>query len=237
MKKALITGGNTGLGAAFVTQLRKLGYETVTAGRRDCDYLQDLSQPGAGEELYAKVRGDGHDIDLLICNAGLGLSGDFAAQDPEKLNDLIGVNITALTVLNRLFAAEMLKKGEGHIVNISSTGGFQPGPYMAAYYASKAYVLSLTRALAVELKGSGVTVTAVCPGAIATGFSNKAGRKNPKNAMDPQKIAQISLKGILKGKPLITPGPAAKLCHLYTKLTPSRFSAWAVARYQKHLNW
>lgn len=242
--KVLITGASAGLGKALAAEFQRRGYQVLAAGRSrealeklsavSC-YPLDLSAPGAGSELAARVRSDGHTVDILVCNAGLGLSGPFGEQSPAALDALIQVNIAALTALNRAFLPEMRERGEGRVLNVASTGAWQPGPYMAAYYASKAYVLSLTRALREEYRGTGVTVSALCPGSIATEFSRRSGRADPGRAMTPEKVAKIAVDGLLKGKGVITPGLENKALHAASKTLPASLMAKFVSGYQKKL--
>ena len=123
----------------------------------------------------AEVRARGIVANVLVNNAGFGTTGPFARMSPASQLKMIQVNVAALTALTRLVLDDMLARGRGRILNVASTAAFQPGPYMAVYYATKAYVLSFSEALAYELKGSGVTVTALCPGPTATGFQERAG--------------------------------------------------------------
>lgn len=242
--KVLITGASAGLGKALAAEFQRRGYQVLAAGRSrealeklsavSC-YPLDLSAPGAGAELAARVQADGHTVDILVCNAGLGLSGAFGEQSPAALDALIQVNIAALTALNRAFLPEMRERGGGRVLNVASTGAWQPGPYMAAYYASKAYVLSLTRALREEYKGTGVTLSALCPGSISTEFSRRSGRSDPVRAMTPEKVAKTAVDGLLKGKGVITPGLENKALHAASKALPAPLMAKFVAGYQKRL--
>lgn len=242
--KVLITGTSAGLGKALAAEFQSRGYQVLAAGRSrealeklsavSC-YALDLSAPGAGTELARQVQADGHRVGILVCNAGLGLSGAFEAQSPAALDALIQVNVAALTALNRAFLPEMRSRGVGRVLNVASTGAWQPGPYMAAYYASKAYVLSLTRALREEYKGTGVTVSALCPGSIATEFSRRSGRADPGRAMTPEQVAKTAADGLLKGKGVITPGLENKALHAASKVLPAPLMAKFVAGYQKRL--
>lgn len=242
--KVLITGASAGLGKALAAEFSARGYQVLAAGRNGAaleqlpaisHYALDLSTPGAGTELANRVAADGHRVDILVCNAGLGLSGAFGEQSLAALDALIQVNIAALTALDRAFLPQMAVRGEGRVLNVASTGAWQPGPYMAAYYASKAYVLSLTRALREEYKGTGVTLSALCPGSIATEFSRRSGRADPGRAMTPQQVAKIAVDGLLKGKGVITPGLENKALHAASKVLPAPLMAKFVAGYQKRL--
>lgn len=243
-ENVLITGASSGLGKALAEEFSRRGYQVLASGRDEAAlekltahsrYALDLSQPGAGAELARWVQADGHQVDILVCNAGLGLSGPFGEQSPEALDALIQVNMAALTALNRAFLPQMLERQQGRILNVASTGAWQPGPYMAAYYASKAYVLSLTRALRAECLGTGVTVSALCPGSVATDFSRRSGRADPARAMAPEKVAKIAVDGLLRGKGVITPGWVNKALHAASKVLPAPVMARFVARYQKGL--
>ena len=240
----LITGASAGLGKALAQEFQRRGYRVIAAGRSRAAleklsavrcYPLDLSAPRAGEELARQVLSDGYGVDVLVCNAGLGLSGAFGEQSPDALDALIQVNIAALTALNRAFLPLMLAQDGGRVLNVASTGAWQPGPYMAAYYASKAYVLSLTRALREEYKGTGVSLSALCPGSIATEFSRRSGRADPGRAMTPEQVAKIAVDGLLKGKGVITPGLENKALHAASKALPAPLMAKFVAGYQKRL--
>src|SRR5262249_37326666 len=135
---------------------------------------EDLSQPGAAQRVWDRVRSLGAEVDCLINDAGVGDHGSFAGSDLAKQESMIGVNITALTALTRLFLPPMLERGQGRILNVASVTGFLPGPLMSVYFATKHYVLAFSEALIEELRGSGVTVTALCPPPVRTSFSRTA---------------------------------------------------------------
>src|SRR5690242_11202029 len=150
-------------------------------------------------------------IDILVNNAGYGNFGEFAKMPIEDTLGQINLNITALTVLTRLFAPAMIERRSGKIMNVASTAGFQPGPLMAVYYATKAYVISFSEALANELNGTGVTVTCLCPGVTDTGFQGRAGTENTvlfKTArpMDAKTVARDGYRGLMAGKTLVISG-------------------------------
>jgi short-subunit dehydrogenase len=152
---------------------------------------------------------------------------------------MIQVNVAALTALTRLVLEDMLPRGRGKILNVASTAAFQPGPYMAVYYATKAYVLSFSEALAVELTDSGVTVTALCPGPTATGFQQRAGLQEARlfqNAvvMDARSVAYRGIQGMMAGKSLVIPGTTNRVMALATRLVPHSFAARLVARLHQH---
>jgi short-subunit dehydrogenase len=173
----------------------------------------------------------------LVNNAGLGDYGPFAEADPAKLDTLIALNVGALTGLTRAYLPGMLTRGDGRILNVASTASFQPGPLMAVYYATKAYVLSLSEALAEETRGSGVTVTALCPGPTATGFQAGAamedsrlvrGRKLPTAAS----VASFGVAAMRKGDAVAVPGIMNKMLAASVRVTPRSIVRRLVHRMQ-----
>ena len=155
-------------------------------------------------------------VDILVNNAGFGTSGKFAQTDLHAELDMIGVNVAALTHLTKLFLGPMLERKRGRILNVASTAAFQPGPLMAVYYATKAYVLSFSEAIAEELTGTGVTVTALCPGPTATGFQQVAnmGTEALLKLMRPvssMEVARAGYRGMMRGKRIVIPGLKNKL--------------------------
>ena len=184
---ALVTGASGGLGAELARELARRGHDLVLAARSVAPMealaaeLQaggavatviaaDLGKPGAAATLAHDIASRGLVVDVLVNNAGLGALGRFDRIDPARIGEVVQVNIVALTELTRLLLPGMVARGRGRIMLVASIAGYQPGPRMAVYFASKAYVRSLGEALAQELKGSGVTVNVLCPGATATGF-------------------------------------------------------------------
>jgi short-subunit dehydrogenase len=162
-------------------------------------------------EIFEALQSERGNIDVLVNNAGFGWRGQFAQMELTDALEIIQVNITTLTHLTRLFLPGMIERKRGKILNVASTAAFQPGPLMATYYASKAYVLSFSEALSEELKGTGVSVTAFCPGPTATGFGQRAGFSNKKIlggmlSMDSHTVALDGYKGLMKRKPLVISG-------------------------------
>jgi short-subunit dehydrogenase len=196
---------------------------------------KDLTAVSAAEEIFSQLLQQDIQLDVLINNAGAGQCGLFEDIDQAKNNQMIDLNIRALTELTNLAVHHMRRHGGGKILNVASTGSYQPGPYIAVYYATKAYVLSLTQAIRKELKGSGITISALCPGSTATEFSQRAGKADIKGAMSPQKVANAAYKGLYKGKAVIIPGFINKLFILTSKLLPGALSASVVARIQRKL--
>lgn len=167
--------------------------------------MLDLSLPGSVATLYAQTSSSGRHVDVLVNNAGFGDYGDFTETDVQKNHDMLQVNIVTLTALTRLYTPAMLERRHGGVINLASIVAFQPGPLMAVYYASKAHVLSFTEALASELAGSGIAVTALCPGPTETGFADVTGleksvlfeRFRPVPAKD---VAEFGYRAWEKGK-------------------------------------
>jgi short-subunit dehydrogenase len=190
-KLALVTGASGGIGADLARELAGDGHDLILVARSTAALeglaaelrsrhgvevrvlTADLARPGAASDLFARI-GAG-EVDVLVNNAGFGDHGPFHAADPARIDGMIALNVAALTSLTRLLLPGMVARKRGRLLNVASTAAFQPGPMMAVYCASKAYVLSFSLALGDELRGSGVTVTALCPGATATGFMRAAG--------------------------------------------------------------
>jgi short-subunit dehydrogenase len=232
----LVTGASAGLGAEFARQCRARGDSLVlTARRRErLDALAaelggahvvalDLAAPGAPARLIEEVESLGLTVETLINNAGFGLAGRFAGQPAERQSEMIALNLRALTELCRLALPAMLDRRRGFILNIASTAAFQAGPNMAVYYASKAYVLSLTEALHQEAKGSGIHVTALCPGPIATEFFEVAGAADGRLARlgaNPAEVARAGLAGLARNRAIVIPGLMNKLTAQSNRLLP-----------------
>jgi len=240
---ALITGASSGIGLELAKLFAQEKYDLALIARdydtlkRIAENLQqtygvqvkccdkDLSISCAPDEIIQSLKSEMIEVDVLVNNAGFGWRGDFANMELSDALEMIQVNITALTHLTRLLLPDMLKHKHGKILNVASTAAFQPGPLMATYYASKAYVLNFSLALSEELKGTGVTVTALCPGPTATGFGKRAGFTNEKNlggvlSMDASAVALDGFKGLLKGKPLVIPGWKNWLSTQLVRLVP-----------------
>ena len=185
----------------------------------------DIAAPDAAERIAARLAE--HDLfaDELVNNAGIGASGAFAAQEPLLLSRLTDLNIAAVTRLSRAFLPDMLIRGRGGIINVASLGGFTPGPYQAAYYASKAYVISLTRALAQENRGMGVRFAAVAPGPVNTDFHAKMDAestlyRNILPALNPRRVARSTVFWYTLGAVIIVPGLFNQLMALALRILP-----------------
>jgi uncharacterized protein len=239
----LITGASAGLGAEFARQLAKRGQRLVLAARRKdrLDALAaevgnartieiDLSEPGAAARLVADVEAAGETIDTLINNAGFGLRGRFVDLDAAREREMIDLNCGALTDLCRAVVPGMIERKRGAILNVASTAAFQPGPKMAVYFATKAYVLSFTEALHEELKPHGIKVSALCPGPTRTEFGDVAGIKTlghfERLSMDAGPVVRAGLEGLDANKAVIIPGATNKIGAWSTRFAPR----WVVRR-------
>ena len=220
---ALITGASAGLGSEFARQLSAKGYRLVLVARRKdrLDALaaelghartvaSDLSAPGAVAALMADLAAHDETVSLLVNNAGFGLVGTFAALDGARQRAMIDLNCGALVELAHAVLPDMLAKKRGLILNVASTGAFQPGPGIAVYFATKAFVLSFSEALHEEVKASGVTVTALCPGPTATEFGAVAGLADnavfDKFAVEPEGVVRAGIEGLAAGRAVVVPG-------------------------------
>jgi uncharacterized protein len=251
----LITGASAGIGAEFARLLAKDGDALVLTARRQ-DRLEalarelraghgvrveviaaDLADENAPRLLFDKIAALGLQVRTLVNNAGFGLRGAFADQPLDRLIEMLDINVVALTRLTGLFLPAMIGRGTGGIINLASVAAFQPGPYMAVYYASKAYVLSFSQAIAYETRGSSVVVTAVCPGATESEFAEVAGlagsRLLRQASMGACEVARLAIEGHRAGKPLVTTGAANKIVPLASRLLPRGLVMSLVAGLQK----
>ena len=220
---ALITGASAGLGVDFARQLAAKGYRLVLVARRKyrLDALAaelgharavacDLGAPGAVAELMTDIRAAGETVSVLVNNAGFGLGGKFAILNGARQRSMIDLNCGALTELAHAVLPDMLAKKKGAILNVASTAAFQPGPGMAVYFATKAFVLSFTEALHEELRDQGIRVTALCPGPTATEFGEVAGFGKisafEKIAATSEVVVRAGLDGLEAGKAIVVPG-------------------------------
>jgi short-subunit dehydrogenase len=234
---ALITGASAGLGAEFARQLSKRGHRLVLAARRE-DRLEtlaaelgnarvvamDLSAAGAADRLVADMERAGETIEILVNNAGFGLHGRFEKADPRRLRQMVDLNCGALTDLCRAVVPGMIERRSGAILNVASTAAFQPGPGMAVYFATKAYVLSLSEALHEELKRYGIKVTALCPGPTRTEFGDVAGFGGngmfDRVAMNAREVVEAGLKGLNSNRAVVVTGWVNKIGAASTRFAP-----------------
>lgn len=229
LQTALITGASGGIGYELAKLFAHDHYDLVLVARRADKLNQvsaelqshfgttakavalDLADAQAPKFLFDQLQREGIAVDILVNNAGFGGFGAFAAMPEQEILSQIHLNITALTHLTRLFLPPMLARRSGKIMNVASTAAFQPGPLMAVYYATKAYVLSFSEALSNELAGSGVSITCFCPGATDTGFAKRAGTENTRlfkkiGAMSAEAVAQDGYRGLMAGRTLVISG-------------------------------
>jgi len=239
----LITGASEGLGHEFAKLFARDGYSLVLVARNKTrlDALaaelsaahpinvrtlsKDLSSPVAAVELKTALDEQKIPIEILVNNAGFGVHGPFDHADWKTTEDMLNLNMITLTHLTRLFVSEMLQRGYGKILNVASTAAFQPGPFMACYFASKAYVLSFTEALAEELRGTGVTVTSFCPGPTRTQFQKRSRTENIREnsfAMEAAPAVEAAYRGLMRGKRLVIPGFTNRLLAILVRLFPRR---------------
>lgn len=246
---ALITGASSGLGAIFADQLARRGLSLVLAGRNESRLQQvkqkigpdtrvelvvgDLGTDAGVEDLIGRI--DGRVIDVLVNNAGFGTYGRFAEVDAGREHELVAVNVDALVRLTHAVLPGMLSRGRGGIVNVASTIAFQPGTYQATYGASKAFVLSLSQALWAETRGTGVTVTALCPGPTRTGFvdaldSDVSHTAIYRHLAAPEPVVAAGLRGLDRGRAVVVPGLRYRLLATGGKLMPGWVAALVSGR-------
>jgi len=236
-KVALVTGASAGLGVEFARRLSERGHRLVLAARRKdrLDQLAkglgkaravavDLSKKDAAARLMADIEANGETVDLLVNNAGFGLIGRFAELDAEREREMIDLNVGALTDLCRAVAPAMIKRKSGAILNVASTAAFQPGPKMAVYFATKAFVLSLSEALHEELKPHGIKVSCLCPGPTRTEFGDVAGFGGnglfDRVAMNADDVVEAGLKALDGNRAVVVTGWVNKLGAASTRFAP-----------------
>ncbi len=236
MMKALITGASSGIGRDMARYLSKLGYDLVIVARNQ-DKLEELKNELKTDvkievcdiskiENCFKLFYNNQDIDLLINNAGFGDFGKFTETDFEKEMSMIDTNIKAVHALTKLYLIEMKKRDSGKILNVASIAGFMSGPLMATYYATKNYIVSLSKAINKELEkdGSNVSVSLLCPGPVKTNFDKVANVKFSLNGLSSEYVAKYAIDKTLRNKKIIIPGKLMKLLYFGNKLAPSSIS-------------
>jgi short-subunit dehydrogenase len=247
-KTALVTGASSGLGVDFARELGRLGCNLVVVARREelLKHLQqelsgkfgvtvtvvtlDLSVPEAPQALYDLMRQQNRQIDVLVNNAGFGLFGSELDIPWAREQQMLQLDIVALTHLTKLFARDMVKRSFGYVLQVASIGAFQPSPTYAAYSAAKAYVLSYGEALNFELRETGVSCTVVCPGVTETEFLQVAGQKrtwfHDATIMTSPEVAHRAIKAMLKRRSAVVPGWINWITAFLTRLTPRPLLAW-----------
>lgn len=244
MSRILITGASSGIGYELAKISAKHGHDLILVARSTIDtsprvfskvnvitISADLSKPDAALHLYNQVSRRKLAVDILVNNAGFGDTGDFSAASRDRMSDMIHVNCITLTELSRLYVPEFIKNKSGKIVNIASTASFVPGPLMAVYYATKHYVLALSEALSEELRGTGVSVTAICPGPTKTGFAKAASADgmslfNSDNLPTSKEVAQFAYDNMMNGRVIAVHGWKNKVVAQLPRILPR----WVVRR-------
>ncbi len=242
--RAIVTGASGGLGLEFARLLAADGHDVVLVARSGekleaiaqelraahnvsaTPVALDLSGADAAGALVAQIP----QCDILVNNAGFANNGRFDMLDPSHVREEVMLDVVTLTELTRAYLPGMRERGNGRILNVASTAGFLPGPFMAVYYASKAYVVSFSQALSEETRGSGVTVTCLCPGATETGFADRAAMHDTLLFKLPKAgaagVARAGYRAMLKGRDLCVPGITNKFVQWSAKLTPRRLLLW-----------
>ncbi len=235
---ALITGASSGIGRDMARELAKVGYNLALVARNqegldqiknelEKEYpnikVQTLAMDLSCIENCYHLHECVQDVDILINNAGFGLFGRFKNTDLTKEINMIQTNVTAYHILMKLYLQDMIKKDAGHILNVASIAGFMPGPLMATYYATKNYIVALTRAVRKELKKehSKVKISMLCPGPVDTNFNKVADVKFKIKGLTSEYVAKYAIKNMLKGKFIIIPGNLIKVARGLTEITPT----------------
>jgi short-subunit dehydrogenase len=253
-KTALITGASGGIGYELTLLFANDGFDCILVARsqdklkelatrlegefrvRTLVLAKDLARPSAVDEIYEEVTAASMNVDVLVNNAGFPVFGLFHETDLQTELEMLQVNVVALTALTKLFLKPMVARRDGRILNLGSTAGFVPGPLMAVYYASKAYVLSFSEALANELEGTGVSVTCLCPGATRTGFQKRGALEDSRlvqgQIADAASVARTGYEGLMARKRVVIPGFTNKLVPWVVRLSPRGMVARVVRRAQ-----
>jgi uncharacterized protein len=256
MPTALITGASVGLGREFARVCARDGLDLVLVARSQSaldtvaeelrastkrsvvTIARDLSEPGASQDVFDRLTQLGATVEVLINNAAFGLYGRFWEVDRVQQSQMVQLNIAALTELCQLFVPVFVARRRGYILNLASTAAFQPGPLMAVYYASKAYVVSFSLALANEVRQSGVTVTCLCPGPTATEFAGRAkltGTRlfSGRRVMNAAAVAETGYKAMKRGRSLVIPGRMNRLMAFFTRFSPIALNAAIARKFQE----
>src|SRR5436190_8135558 len=245
---ALITGASSGIGADLARLFARDGYDLVLVARREAKLRElgvpatiiaaDLADPAAPRRDVEELRAKSIDVDVLVNNAGVGVAGAFLETDLRSELAMIQLNVVALTHLTKLLLPGMVARRRGHVLNVASTAAFQPGPLMAVYYATKAYVLSFSEAIAEELRDSGVTVTALCPGPTETGFAAAANMSGTRlftmtRPDDSRAVAEAGYEAMKRGRRVVIPGLKNKLLAQSIRVSPRRLVTTIVRKMQE----
>jgi short-subunit dehydrogenase len=251
MPAALITGASGGIGLELARIFAREGYELalVARSRERLDgiaaelkpapvrvIVKDLTLADAADEIRREVP----KIDVLVNNAGFGVYGPFVKTPLADELGMLQLNMNALVVLTKIYLPGMVERGSGRVLNVASTAAFQPGPLMALYYATKAFVLSFSEAIASELEGTGVTVTALCPGPTATGFIARGKLENARlfklmRVMDARSVAEAGYRGLMAGKTVVVPGLVNKVLAQSVRISPRRMATKITRKMQEQV--
>jgi len=256
-KTALITGASGGIGYELALLFARDGFDCILvarsrdnldalAARLEAEFrvktlvlAKDLSKPSSADEICEEVSAASMPVDVLVNNAGFPVYGLFTDTDLDTELQMLQVNIVALTQLTKLFLRGMIERRYGRILNLASTAAFEPGPLMAVYYASKAYVLNFSEALANELHGTGVTVTTLAPGPTRTGFQKRGRLEDSRlvqgNIGDASSVALAGYRGVMAGKTLVIPGFSNKLIPWIVRVSPRGVVTRVVRRMQERI--
>ncbi len=256
-RTALVTGASSGIGRELALIFARHGYDLVLVARSRQALedvaaqarglginarviTADLARPEAPDRIREELDAGSIPMDILVNNAGFAMYGPFIEANPQTEREMMQVNMATLTQMTRLFLPGMVQRHWGRILNLSSLAGFMPGPLMAVYYATKAYVLSFSEALADELQGTGVTVTALAPPATSSGFQRRAAMEDSKlvqgRIMDARTVAEAGYRGLMGGKAVVVPGVSAKLLAFSVRLSPRWIVTRIVRRMQERVS-
>lgn len=247
---ALVTGASSGIGRELARILAREGHDLVIVARRlerltalkeelerehhvhVLPLRGDLTDPEAADLIKAATDKAGVTVSILVNNAGVGAYGDFASLAWEEITAMVQLNITALLHLTRLYLPAMLQQGQGRILNVGSVAGSLPGPRMAVYHATKAFVLSFSQALSQETKGTGVTVTCLCPGPTRTEFHERAHAARPRLGMwmEAATVARIGYQAMMAGRRVVNAGLQNAAIAQIVRFLPTKLLLWAVHR-------
>ncbi len=252
---ALVTGASGGIGLELANCLARGGYDLVLVARnreklkeiantlskryniRATVLVKDLSRPLAAQKIFDELQRAETEIDVLVNNAGFGGYGHFAEQNTDDILEMMQVNVAALTHLTRLFLPPMIERKRGRVLNVASTAAFLPGPLMAVYYATKAFVLSFSEALSNETQGTGVTVTCLCPGPTQSDFQTRAQMSNSRLfenvSMNSAQVAQIGYRALMRGQTLVITGKSNAFWAFATRLLPRQKLSQIARRVQE----
>lgn len=257
MSYTLVTGASSGIGEALLHEFASHGHNVIAVSNDQAELERtverhrpmhpgvhivpmtaDLRSETAPSELYAAIKARNMTVDILVNDAGEGQLGPFAQVPIERDIELIRLNVEAMTRLTKLFLVDMLARGQGKIMNVGSVAGFQPGPTLAVYHATKAYVVSLSEALAEELKDTPITVTCLCPGPTDTDFFETADmedtrvyRNKDKTMMDPADVAKAGYDALMRGDRVVIPGAMNKIMTFTRRVMPGALQAKMQKRY------